>query len=188
MLKKIITTFIYAVILILCGLIIFRCCANADRSTLADLHPTPELIAAMADGDMEVLKLEENASEIAPDGYFNAYAFRWIPEVGQLQVTVRYNVSTYEYLGLPEDTVMAFYLCRDEDVTTLREPDVVVDADKSLYRYKKLIWNDVDLGDSDWQVYMDRLDGEYSIAPIRYAQQEYRVYKPSGKEMDALGK
>ncbi len=188
MFKKIITTFIYAVILILCCAIIFRCCANADRSTLADLHPTPELVTAMADGEMEVLKLAENASEIAPDGYFNAYAFLWIPEAAQLQVTVRFNVSTWEYLNLPEGTPMAFYLCQNDDTATLREPDVVVEENKSLYRYKKLVWNNVDIGESNWQVYMDRQDGEYSIAPVRYVEQEYQEYKLSGKELDALGK
>ncbi len=186
MFKKIITTFIYAVILILCGVIIFRCCANADRSTLADLYPTPELAAAMADGELEVLKLEENASEIAPDGYFNAYAFRWIPEAGQLQVTVRYNVSTYDYLNLPEGTPLSFYLCQNDDTATLREPDVVIEEEKSLYRYKKLIWNAVDIGGDNWQIYMDRQDGEYSVAPIRYVEQEYRPYKLSSGEKEAL--
>ncbi len=187
MFKKIVTTFIYAVILILCGIIIFRCCANADRSTLSDLHPTPELTAAMADGEMEVLKLHENASEIAPDGYFNAYAFRWIPEAAQLQVTVRYNVSTYAYLNLPEDSPLSFYLCTNDDVTTFREPDVVIEEAKSLYRYKKLVWNNVDIGDDNWQIYMDRQDGEYSVAPIRYVEQEYETYKLSGGEKKALG-
>ena len=188
MFKKIITTFIYAVILIRCGLIIFRCCANADRSTLSELYVTPELTAAYADGEMEVLKLEENASEIAPDGYFAAYAFRYIPEARQLQATVKYNVSTYEYLNLPDGTDMAFYLCRNEDMTTLREPDAVTEDSRSIYRYKKLVWNDVDIGEDNWQIYMDRQDGQYSIAPLRYAEQEYRQYKLSGGEKKALEK
>lgn len=187
MFKKIITTFIYAVILILCGMIIFRCCANADRSVLSDLHPTPELTAAIADGEMEVLQLEENASEIAPDGYFIAYAFRYIPEARQLQATVRYNVSNWEYLDLPVGTDFAFFLCRNEDETTLRAPDTVVEEEKSIYRYKKLIWNEVDIGEDNWQICMDRQDGQYSIAPLRYAEQEYRPYKLSGREKKALG-
>ena len=186
MFKKIITTFIYAVILILCGMIILRCCANSDRSTLADLYPTPELIAAYADGEMEVLRLEENASEIAPDGYFIAYAFRYIPEARQLQATIRYNESNWEYLELPEGTAFDFYLCRNEDETTLRLPDLIVEEEKSIYRYAKLVWNEVDIGEDNWQIYMDRQDGQYSIAPLRYVEQEYRPYKLSGGEKEQL--
>lgn len=186
MFKKAITTFIYAIILILCGMIIFRCCANADRSTLADLHPTPELITAYADGELEVLALEENASEIAPDGYFIAYAFRYIPEAGQLQATIRYNVSNWEYLNLPEGTPFDFYLCRNEDETTLRSPDLVVEEAKSIYRYQKLVWNHVDIGEDNWQIFMDRQDGKYSIAPLRYVEQAYEPYKLSGGEKKAL--
>ena len=186
MFNKIIKTFIYAVILVLCGLIIFRCCASADRSTLTDLAVTPELTAAYADGEMEVLRLEEDASEIAPDGYFNAYGFRFIPEARQLQVTVRFNVSTWEYLELPAETPMDFYLCQNDDTSTLRAPDLVLEESRSIYRYRKLVWNNVDIGDANWQVYMDRQDGEYSVAPIRYVEQEYRDYKLSGGEKKEL--
>lgn len=187
MFAKIIKTFIYVVILILCGLIIFRCCANADRSAFTELMPTPALTAALADGETEVLRLEENASEIAPDGYFTAYGFRYIPEARQLQVTVRFNVSTWEYLGLPAETPMDFYLCQNNDHATFRAPDLMEEDAKSIYRYRKLVWNDVDIGDDNWQVYMDRQDGEYSVAPIRYVEQEFKPYKLSGAEKKMLG-
>ena len=48
------------------------------------------------------------------------------------------------------------------------------------------MWNNVDIGDANWQVYMDRQDGEYSVAPIRYVEQEYRDYKLSGGEKKEL--
>lgn len=186
MFKKIITAFIYAIILILCGMIILRCCANSDRTTMTELLVTSELTEAYRDGEMEVLKLEENASEIAPDGYFTAYGFRYIPEARQLQVTVRYNVSNWEYLELPEGTEFSFFLCKNEDETTLREPDVIVKEAKSIYRYAKLVWNNVDIGEDNWQIFMDRQDGQYSIAPLRYVEQEYRPYKLTGAEKKAL--
>ena len=168
MFNKIIKTFIYAVILVLCGLIIFRCCANADRSTFTDLAVTPELVSAWADGEMEVLRLEENASEIAPDGYFT-----WLPGGRSCGCHIT-------------ETPMDFYLCQNDDVSTLRAPDLILEESRSIYRYRKLVWNNVDIGDANWQVYMDRQDGEYSVAPIRYVEQEYRNYKLSGGEKKQL--
>ena len=35
--------------------------------------------------------------------------------------------------------------------------------------------------------FMDRQDGQYSIAPLRYVEQEYRPYKLTGAEKKALG-
>jgi len=81
---------------------------------------------------------------------------------------------------------MDFYLCQNDDVSTLRAPDLVLEESRSIYRYRKLVWNNVDIGDANWQVYMDRQDGEYSVAPIRYVEQEYRNYKLSGGEKKQL--
>ena len=186
MFSKIIKTFIYAVVLVLCALIILRCCASGDRSSYTDLLVTPEMVAAYTDGELEVLRLEENASEITSDGYFSAYGFRYVPETKQLQVTVRWNVSTWDYLNLPKGTELAFYLCCNDNTSTFRTPDVVERYEKSLYQYRVLQWNDVEIGEDNWQVYMDKQDGEYSIAPIRYVEQEYRNYKLSGGEKKAL--
>lgn len=186
MFAKIIKTFIYAVVLLLCALIILRCCASGDRSSFTELSVTPAMVDAYADGEFEILRLEEDASEITSDGYFSAYGFRYIPETKELQITVRWNVSTWEYLNLPADTTLDFYLCCNDDTATLRTPDRIEASTKSLYRYEKLSWSNVELGEDDWQVYMDRQDGEYSIAPIRYKEQEYKTYKPSGDEKKAL--
>ena len=186
MFNKIIKAFIYTVVLVLCGLIVFRCCANADRSAFTELTVTPALTEAWADGEMEILRLNENASEIAPDGYFTAYGFRYVPEAKQLQVTVRFNVSTWEYLNLPAETPMDFFLCKNDDPATFRAPDLMEEDSKSIYRYRKLVWNDVEIGDDNWQVYMDRKDGKYSVAPIRYVEQEYKTYKLSGGEKKQL--
>lgn len=186
MFSKIIKIFIKVVILVLCGLIILRCCASGDRSSYTDLLVTPEMSAAYVNGTLEVLKLEEDASEITTDGYFSAYGFRYVPETKQLQVTVRWNVSTWDYLNLPEGTEMDFYLCCNDDTSTFRVPDVVESYEKSLYQYRVLQWNDVEIGEDNWQVYMDRQDGEYSVAAIRYMEQEYRTYKLSSGEKKAL--
>ena len=64
--------------------------------------------------------------------------------------------------------------------------DLIVEEEKSIYRYAKLVWNEVDIGDDNWQIYMDRQDGQYSIAPLRYVEQEYRPYKLSGGEKEQL--
>ena len=186
MFAKWIKRFIYTVVLALCAIIVLRCCMSADRSTLTELYVTPELTEAYADGELEVWKLEENAKEIAQDGYFSAYGFRYIPECNQLQATVRYNVSVFGYTGLPQDTALRFLLCCEDDTATLRAPDYEEELSRSLYVYRKLVWNNVEIGDLNWQIYLDLEDGSYSVSPLRYAEQKYRNYRLTGAEKRAL--
>ena len=48
MLQKVLKTIVYAVVLLLCLLIVLRCCLNSDRSTLDDLVRTDALSAVLA--------------------------------------------------------------------------------------------------------------------------------------------
>jgi len=186
MVGKWIKRFIYAVVLILCAVIVLRCCMSADRSTMTELYVTPSLAEAFESGTPEILKLAEDAREISADGYFSAYGFRYIPQCRQLQATVRFNVSMYGYTGLPEGTVPDFYLCCEDDPAALRPADYTEEMTRAFYVYQKLVWENVDIGDADWQIYMDLQDGTYSVSPLRYAEQEYRNYSLSGAEKRAL--
>lgn len=176
MLQKIVKGFVYAVVLLLCLLIVLRCCLNSDRSTLDRLVVTDALTAVRAnadDGRITVWRLHENASEISSDGYFCAYDFTYIPEAGEIQFTVRYNRSVYEYNGLAEDTVLPFYISIGESGE--KQPATVVESTSRLmYEYRRLVIDDVELtDDSCVYCWMELGNGVYSDTAVKYAEQPF---------------
>lgn len=185
MFQKIIKSIVYAVVLLLCLLIVLRCCLNSDRSTLDDLVKTDALASVVSaePGDkMAVRVLEDDASELSSDGYFCAYGFTYIPEAAEVQVTVRYNRSVYEYNNIPEGTVLTFYLSLGASGEKI-PMTVVLSESRLMYEYRRLSLDGIELAD-DSVVYcwMELSGGMYSNTAVKYAEQPFvveRVRKPS---------
>lgn len=184
MFQKIIKSIVYAVVLLLCLLIVLRCCLNSDRSTLDDLVKTDALSTVLStdtEGRMAVRVLHENASELSSDGYFCAYGLMYIPEAEEVQLTVRYNRSVYEYNGIPENMPLSFYLSVGASGEKL--PLTVGASDERLmYEYRRLVLDGIELSD-DTVLYcwMELTPGVYSNTAVKYAEQPFettRVRKP----------
>ena len=178
MLQKVLKTIVYAVVLLLCLLIVLRCCLNSDRSTLDDLVRTDALSAVLAadtEKKMAVRVLHENASELSSDGYFCAYGLMYIPEANELQCTVRYNRSVYEYNSIPEDTPFSFYLSVGASGEKL-PLTVGASESKLMYEYRRLVLDGIELSD-DTVLYcwMELTPGTYSNTAIKYAEQPFAV-------------
>ena len=124
---KVIKQIATAILFIICGMFIFRCCMVADKSVFDELFATESLTAAYADGEFAVqtVKVEK---EIADDGYFAAYAFYFVPETGEVQVTVRWNDSVYEYTDMTEGHEYSFHLLNEATGETF--PLTVLEAKK----------------------------------------------------------
>lgn len=174
-----------AILFIICGMFILRCCMVADKSVFDELYATDSLIAAYADGELDV-KTVKVEKEIADDGYFSAYAFCFVPETGEVQVTVRWNDSVYEYTSMEEGYEYTFHLLNETTGETF--PLTPLDAKKrSMYNYRKLSASGVNLGEADTlTVVMELRDGFESTQVIRYGEQALEEYKLSGSDKKVL--
>jgi len=172
----------------ICGLFIFRCCFAADRSTLNDIIPTDGLRAAYAaDGELEILS-HEVVREISEDGYMAAYAFVWIPEAGEVQLTVRYNDSVYEYNGLPAGDTFTFVLT-DSKSGKVYEAAVLAEEKKWMYNFRRLSFSGVEITEGNDLVLCMLCGGEeISQDTVHYADQNavLRPYKLSRSEKKVL--
>lgn len=180
MFQKILKIIVYAVVLLLCLLIVLRCCLNSDRNTLDDVVRTDALTAAwqnVSDSRVIVQTLHENAAELSDDGYFCAYGFTYIPEAAEVQFTVRYNRSVCEYNSLPADTVFSFYL--SVGAGGERYPMTVVASDSRLmYEYRRLAADGLTLtGDDVVYCWMELTPGIYSNTAVKYAEQPFVAEK-----------
>jgi len=182
---KIIKQIATAILFIICGMFIFRCCMVADKSIFDELAATPSLVTAYADGDLAV-KTVKVEKEIADDGYFAAYAFCFIPETGEVQVTVRWNDSVYEYTDMTKGHEYSFHLLNETTGETF--PLTVLESKKrAIYNYRKLSADAVNLGDTDTlTVVMELRDGFESTQVVRYGEQPFEEYKLSGSEKKGL--
>jgi len=174
--EKIIKRAAYAIIFILCLMFIIRCFMVADKSTFDELYPTDGLRAAYADGEIEIKTVKVEA-EISEDGYFAAYAFYYCPEAGEVQCAVRWNDSAYEYTDMEKGYEFAFYFFNEETGEKF-SARAIDSTKKSIYNYRKLVANNVTLGEYDrLTLKMEIRDGYESKQVIRYGEQPLKDYK-----------
>jgi len=186
MVKKFVNTFITAVLLLLCGSIILRCCASADRSTMTDIIPNDVLCQAYAADTLTVLTTHDNAAEISADGYFSAYSFVYLPECSQVQFTVRYNESVYEYHNIPVGSEFTYTLGKADDAERVVPTSVTAES-KGIYQYRRLVFDNITVDEDDvLYCYMQISDSYESQHPIRYAEQPLVERKFTSAEKRAL--
>ena len=131
-----------AIVFILCGLFILRCCVAADESVLDTLTVTDTLREAYAaDPNIEMLT-HDTPFEISEDGYMTAYALVIIPDAEQVQITVRYNDSIFSYNNLPEDAHFTYTLT-DSVTGEEVEGEVLASQNKWMYNYRRLVFDGV---------------------------------------------
>ena len=133
-----------AIVFILCGLFIFRCCIAADQSRLSDITPNDALNAAYAaDPDLTMLT-HDTPFEISEDGYMIAYGLVMIPSIEQVQITVRYNESIFDYNSLPADATFTYTLT---DSVTGEEIEAVPAEEEAqwMYFYRRLVFDGIAL-------------------------------------------
>ena len=179
---------VIVILYILIGLFIFRCCFAANHSTLSDLYPTDSLIAAADDGQIPDMLTHDVVSEVAPDGNMAAYAFVYIPEIREVQITVRYNDSIFEKESLPVDTAFTFTLT-DSDTKTEVTGEIVATESIWMYTYLRIVFRNVAISDTnDLLLQMYAGNTAVSVDVIHYKDQNIVIepYKLSGKEKNAL--
>ena len=179
---------VIVILYILIGLFLFRCCFAANHSTLSDLYPTDSLIAAAADGEIPEMLTHDVVTEVAQDGNMACYAFVYIPELREIQITVRYNDSIFEKESLPRDTAFTFTLT-DSDTKTEVTGEIVDSKKIWMYTYHRLVFRDIAVSDTnDLLLQMYAGEKAVSVDVIHYKDQNIVIepYKPSGREKKSL--
>lgn len=176
---------IAAVLVIAIGiLIVARCCYFNNTSTLDKLIPTDALTEC---GGPECGYLTHNiVNPLAPQGYFYAYAMVYAPAAHELQITVRYNVSAYDYTEVEDGHEYAFALkCGDDEIAG----EVIASHKSGIYVYKRLVFSGVDISGETTLLMKNGMTGEkYADIIVHYEEQELSDYKLSGKERRAFDK
>ena len=179
---------VISIMYILIGLFIFRCCFASNRSTLNDLVPTDALSAASADGVIPEVLTHDIVTEISQDGKIACYAFVYIPEIREVQITVRYNSSIYEKESLPTDTVFTFGLT-DSDTKEEVPGEILETKTVWMYTYHRLVFRNVSITDTnDLLLQMYAGDKAVAVDVLHYKDQNVvlKPYKLSGGEKKAL--
>lgn len=174
--KKIIKNTLTALLLVIVGLFILRCCMLSDRSVFSKPIATDALRSSFADGDGVIYKHVQTA-EISDDGYLSAYKMYYDPESGEVQLAVRWNDSIYRYTSADEGCEFEFVLVND---TSGEEyPCTAVDAKKrAFYNYRRLVAEGAALSaDDQVSVKMIISSSLESRQVIKYDGQKFEEYK-----------
>lgn len=135
-----------AIVFILCGLFILRCCVAADQSVLDSLTVNEALKRAYAADPSLSMITHDTPFEISEDGYMTAYALVIIPDAEQVQITVRYNDSIFSYNSLPEDAPFTYTLTDSESGAVIAAVPAE-QAEKWMYNYRRLVFDGVPFTD-----------------------------------------
>lgn len=110
--KKIIKTLFVVLLCIIIGALIIRTIIYSDKSVWDDFEITDASRAAYAEsGELSVLEMTYK-NRTADNGYFCAYSMYYVEETGELQVTVRFNVSALDYTDTESEENIEFLLMK----------------------------------------------------------------------------
>lgn len=196
-LRYVLSAAVFAVIAFLLWRIWF---VNHD-STLDTIIPTDAVCAEYSRGDEAVFLYNPvhdrlSSGKEGADGYFSGYGFVYLPEKEEIQVTIRMNDSTLEKLSL--DEVPYFFLkiydnfsYDDENPNVqIRECTRVEEYHKLMYSYRRLVFEDVEIGETNDLLVCLSTDGTsaggVSELVIHFREQELEPYKLSRADKKAI--
>lgn len=172
LIKLIFTLCVFTVIAIL----IWRIASSGDPKEFKSIYPTSGLVELYERDGEDLYMFDQKQRSITSGennyGYFAVTDYRIVPEIDHIEITVRYNTATIRNVAAdysldevpPRDTEMfdiSLVLARD---LTPDDPDdnlgndegsvelvrcfgeTVMEDEKNLYNYKKLIFNTASVG------------------------------------------
>lgn len=194
---KILKYLLYGLVIFVFGLIFWRIWTINDESVLSCVTPTENALSAYAEKGADAFLSHEvhdrisGTAEGAADGYFSGYAFVYIPDKKEVQVTLRVNDSTAGRLGLSE--LPYFYLNiyeNAEDVRNVREPIYTEDQHRLMYNYRRLVFEDVEIGEkNDLLICVSDTgdsSGDVSELVIHFQEQELEPYELTKNDVKSL--
>ena len=176
----------------LIGLMFFR--QSKPPKNMKQLIWDEELVALYAEntenGVQTEIKNIISYDSFSDDGMFSVYTIIYIPELQQIQFTVRYNNRALNYLeqDYPEakdkEGELYRFLLRDDHGTKYTEYSYTSDT-KMGYTYRRLIFNGVSLTDVS-AIYVDvYYSGDFNPeSPARHTMYVYRYDFAQNKYFD----
>lgn len=193
---KVIRGIFLTLFFIIIAFILFRIFFMEDESTLKTVYPTESAVKAYSEYGKDAFKYHKVTTDIASDGYYNAYAFVYIPSEKELQITTKYNDSLpTEYMEGANEADFYWEL-RDENGDTVSRGEVVDKTEKYYYNYSRVVFKNVEIGD-DTQLYLQLCDDAigYPTEKTKYDnfnlfvyENKLKPYKLSKEEIDLLTK
>ena len=185
--KKVLTIIIFAMIAVVVVSLVIMISVSEAKTVLRAITPTPAAVKAYAEGE-DILS-HDVKQELSFDGYMRCYALVYIPDEGELQVTVKSNNSVYEKLSTTAERGFVFKLY---DVETEREftEYTEVRASEGRYGYYRLAFSGVEFSeDADLELVMLSPDNEErgSVIKLHKAGQEFEEYELTDDETVSLG-
>ena len=138
MVTKIIKYFFGIFLILVIGALIVRIIMSSDKSTLDDFKVTDASKAAYSENGGLTVKTLKLKDKLGNAGYFCAYSMYYVEETGELQVTVRYNVSAVEYTEVESDDGFEFLLLKRKtplDLMNLSAEDGDLKQTNTFTRY-----------------------------------------------------
>lgn len=184
--KKVIIYTCYAIIAIVFVALVIRICMFDSSKVFTDITSTENAKTAYLLGQ-EILT-HELIQNIADDGNSRGYALVYLPESGEIQITMKYNLSILKKAGLPEGYEFQFKLY---DTETEKEYYAVYyerDVERN-YGYARAVFEGVYFSDTaDIEIVMCSEDytEDFSCYKVHAAKQEFEPYKLSKEEKARL--
>jgi len=184
------TVFAFSII----ALMFFRLIQSKPPKSMTQLTWNEELVSLYAEntekGVQTEMKYILSSDSFSDDGMFSVYTIIYIPELQQIQFTVRYNNRTLNYLeqDYPDAKDQAGelyrFLLRDDHGTKYTEYSYTQD-EKMGYTYRRLIFSGVSFTDVS-AMYVDvYYAGDFDIEnPARHTMYVYRYDFAQNKLID----
>ena len=224
-LKRIAVIFVFSVI----GALIVRAAISTDKTVFDDFKITDESKVAYADGEKLTVDTLDLKHLISMNGYFSAYSMYYVEETGELQITVRYNNSALEYTKTEKHEDLEFMLVKREKPVDLtgksvsdieeetqfdlydgeyyRPESVETESRWGLYKYRKLIFKNIELtqtdeialvlapkgavvpsAEDDALIRKEAYDTYFDMQNVHYKDQPFEEYKLSKSDKKDLTK
>lgn len=139
MVTKILKKAFIIFLVIVIGALIVRMFISSDKTTFDDFAVSEDSLAAYAESGALTVKTLAQKDKFSGAGYFAAYSLFYVEETGEIQVTVRYNVSAVDYTGVESEEDFEFVLLKKENAQ-----DLSVSTDGEKKEHDLFTWYDGD--------------------------------------------
>lgn len=144
---------------------------------------TDNLIAAYEKNNNLAVYVQTPEENYEEDGAFSIHSFKFIPEINQVQLTIKYNVSTNKFLAgeFPDDEIddFPFVFALRDNTGKIYNDFKYTYYKKGLYTYARLVYDNVDLFSSS----IVPVTKEYFTPDASLSQYIYKgSYAPSTKD------
>lgn len=162
--KKTVKYIFIAALAALLSFLALRIFMTSDRSTLNDVYPTESAILAYENKGAAAFTTCTIPHDMSEDGYFVAYAPAYCENVGEFQITVRYNDSLPQKYLKGSDPDKYYYELRDGDGNTVSRAKVVAEKERYFYNHFRLSFEDVEITDTT-ELYLFLCSDDASPSP-----------------------